>query len=236
VEILARRSVSGSSAPRWPLIALLSATAGAVDVIGFQRLGLFTAHITGNIVVIAAELVSGGAPRPLQILAVPIFMCGVAGTWLIAKTLERRGMLLVRPLLVVQSILIGGVLLASVLDRADARRADPMRDLAVMLAVSAMACQFATLRIALTGAPSTAVMTGNLTGIVLSALDIAWPKDANGGAEARLNKAGSSFLGFFLGCTAGAAAVLWLEKWAWLLPVAMSATAALVRFPMEERT
>jgi len=40
-----------------------------------------------------------------------------------------------------------------------------------MIAVSAMACQFALLRLAVPGAPSTAVMTGNLTSGVLSLLD-----------------------------------------------------------------
>jgi len=40
-----------------------------------------------------------------------------------------------------------------------------------MMAVSAMACQFALLRLTLPVAPSTAVMTGNLTNTVLSLLD-----------------------------------------------------------------
>ncbi len=41
---------------------VLSVTAGSVDIIGFLGLGgLFTAHITGNIVVLAAKLVAGEA-------------------------------------------------------------------------------------------------------------------------------------------------------------------------------
>src|SRR5262247_3068690 len=95
------------------LVVLLSATAGAVDVIGFQQLGLFTAHITGNVVVVAAELVSGGPPRRLQILAIPVFVVAVAATWAIARVLGHRGAELVRLLLVVQCLLSGGVLLMS---------------------------------------------------------------------------------------------------------------------------
>ncbi len=51
---------------------LLSVIAGMVDVIGFLKLGLFTAHVTGNIVVIAALLVRGGPPNLAQVLGAPV--------------------------------------------------------------------------------------------------------------------------------------------------------------------
>src|SRR5215469_12705409 len=71
---------------------VLSAVAGMTDVIGYLSLGkLFTAHVTGNIVVIAALLVRGGPPNIAQILAVPVFIVAVGGVWLIAKASDRRG-------------------------------------------------------------------------------------------------------------------------------------------------
>src|SRR5947207_8213365 len=92
------------------LPAVFSAVAGMVDVIGFLSLGLFTAHVTGNLVVIAALLVRGGPPNMAQILAVPVFIVAVAAVWLIAKASERRGPALVRPLLLVQFLLLACVL------------------------------------------------------------------------------------------------------------------------------
>src|SRR6267154_6856922 len=59
----------------WLLPALLSTTAGAVDVIGFLALGgLFTAHITGNLVVLAAHYITGRFGEIAPLLSVPMFM------------------------------------------------------------------------------------------------------------------------------------------------------------------
>jgi uncharacterized membrane protein YoaK (UPF0700 family) len=47
-----------------PLPVVLSLTAGSMDVIGFLGLGgLFTAHITGNLVMVAAHVVIGEAAQ-----------------------------------------------------------------------------------------------------------------------------------------------------------------------------
>src|SRR5437867_4681555 len=86
-----------------------------VDVIGFLSLGLFTAHVTGNLVVIAALLVRGGPPNMAQILAVPVFIVAVATVWLIARASDRRGPALARPLLLVQFLLLSCVLIFSVI-------------------------------------------------------------------------------------------------------------------------
>ena len=46
------------------LPGVLSLTAGSMDVIGFPgQGGLFTAHITGNLVIVAAHVVTGEAAR-----------------------------------------------------------------------------------------------------------------------------------------------------------------------------
>jgi uncharacterized membrane protein YoaK (UPF0700 family) len=99
-----------------------------------------------------------------------------------------------------------------------------------MIAVSAMACQFALLRLAVPGAPSTAVMTGNLTNAVLSLLDtLSRSEPLIEGANERLKKTLKLVIGFFAGCVAGAAAVSFLADWAWSLPVMLAGAAVAFR-------
>src|SRR5260370_38898618 len=63
----------------WLLPTVLSTTAGAVDVIGFLALGgLFTSHITGNVVIVAVHYVTGGFSQIGPLLVVPAFK---AGSW-----------------------------------------------------------------------------------------------------------------------------------------------------------
>jgi|SRR5689334_13685887 len=74
VRLVAGVRATGTMTP--PLLpAVLSTTAGAVDVIGFLALGgLFTAHITGNLVVLAAHYITGGFAKVGPLAAVPVFI------------------------------------------------------------------------------------------------------------------------------------------------------------------
>jgi uncharacterized membrane protein YoaK (UPF0700 family) len=210
--------------------ALLSGVAGMVDVIGFLSLGLFTAHVTGNLVVIAALLVRGGTPNIAQVLAVPVFMAAVAAVWLIAKASNRRGPPLAKLLLAVHFLLLLCVLIFSVVYDPAAGPHGFIATIAAMMAVSAMACQFALLRLAVPGALSTAVMTGNLTSGVLALLDtLSRGEPLIDDAKERLRKTVELVVGFCAGCVVGAAAVSWLGAWAWSLPVALAGVAMALR-------
>ena len=66
---------------------MLSVIAGCTDVIGFVGLGgLFTAHITGNLVILAAHVVGGEAAQVASMLSVPVFMLvlGLTNCWPVA--------------------------------------------------------------------------------------------------------------------------------------------------------
>src|SRR5262249_17884874 len=209
------------------LPALLSVIAGMVDLTGFLNLGdVFTAHITGNLVVIGALVVRGGTVNLAQILAIPVFVLAVAAVWLIARASSSRGPALLRPLLLVHFLLLTFVLVFSAITKPSTTPHGPVADIAAMMAVSAMACQFALLRMALPGAPSTAVMTGNLTNAVLSSLNTISPSQLSTVSDiARLKSSLYLLLGFFGGCVAAAIAVTHVGDWAWSFPVVLAGAA-----------
>ena len=212
---------------RWEvrLLLLLSTIAGSVDVISFLTLKIFAAHITGNLVLIAALIVGGRKPNLDQDLAIPVFIIATATVWLIAKTSGSRGLHLARLLLLIQFALLTAVLVISLQCRPSTSPKGLLFTVDAMTAISAMACQFALLRIIMPNAPSTAVMTGNLSSSTLALLDIMWNEPLIAGGKQRLRKQFTLLLGFFAGCTAGAASVLWCGDWAWSLPALLAAVA-----------
>ena len=209
------------------LPTLLSVIAGMVDLTSFLTLGnLFAAHITGNLVVIGALLVRHGTINPAQILAIPVFMLAVAGVWLLARISGKRGPGLLRPLLLVQFLLLTCVLIFSLITKPSTNPHGLRASIAAMMAVSAMACQFALLRLTLPVAPSTAVMTGNLTNAVLSLVDaISRKQSLLAGDAGRLRESLHLLIGFFGGCVVAAAAVSSLGDWAWSFPVVLAGLA-----------
>src|SRR5467141_3097946 len=97
------------------LPGVLSVIAGSADIIGFLGLGgLFTAHITGNLAILAAHVASGGTAQVAQILSVPVFIVAVGLTRLLAGGLESIGLATLRPLLILQFLLLVGFLALSI--------------------------------------------------------------------------------------------------------------------------
>src|SRR5262245_7884441 len=95
----------------WLLPAVLSATAGAVDVIGFLALGgLFTAHITGNLCVLAAHYITGGFSQVGQLLSVPVFIAVLSVVTLAFGSAEKVSEGSRRALLVVHAALLAACL------------------------------------------------------------------------------------------------------------------------------
>src|SRR5882672_394828 len=79
--------------------ALQALIAGFVDTCGFVALfGLFTAHVTGNLVLIGAAIAEYHGGLIGKLLALPIFVLAVAGTRALTSLLQRGGRTVAVPL------------------------------------------------------------------------------------------------------------------------------------------
>jgi uncharacterized membrane protein YoaK (UPF0700 family) len=189
------------------LPTVLSVIAGSVDAIGFLGLGgLFTAHVTGNLVILAAHLVRGGEAPVAPMLSVPVFVAALGVTRLLAGALERIGFASLRPLLLLQFLLLVGFF---ILCASAGSRIDPDATKAIfagMLGVSAMAVQNALVQISLKGAPSTAVMTTNITRFMMDVGEAVLGRKPADVAKARdrAMRTWPAIVGFAIGCGLGA--------------------------------
>ncbi len=212
---------------RW-LPTSLSVVAGMVDVAGYMSLGhVFTAHITGNLVVIAADFVSHTPINPVQVIAIPVFVLAVAAVWLLASAWGRDRSHLLTLLLTLHFVLLAGVLLCGVTTHSFSSPDDFTSGLTAMIAISAMACQFALPRLALPETPSTAVMTGNLTNAVLALLDLFAAKPITAAARSKLLHSVYLIAGFVIGCLVAAAGLPLLGDWIWSLPTILAGATAI---------
>jgi uncharacterized membrane protein YoaK (UPF0700 family) len=212
----------------WWLPAILSTTAGAVDVIGFLAFGgLFTAHITGNLVVIAAHYVTGGFGQIGPILAVPVFVAVLGVVALLfggieSKPKSRRALLVLHAALLASCLGFG--LGFGPFDSSDS----PVAVLAGMFAVAAMATQNALVKLALVKSPSTAVMTTNTTQLIVDVAALvrrAEDPDKLGETRLRARVTSLCMAGFVGGCVAGAVFELRFGVGALALPVILATLA-----------
>jgi uncharacterized membrane protein YoaK (UPF0700 family) len=203
------------------LTAILSLTAGSLDVITFLGLdGLFTAHITGNLVILAAHLAGAGVMEVAPMLSVPVFMLVLIFTRILAGGLESRGYNTLWPLLLLQTLLLCAFL-ALALTKPEAAT---IVIFGGMLGVSAMAVQNALGQVSLRGAPTTAVMTTNVVRFTIDIGTTLLTADSDEIAEARAraNKTWPSIVGFVVGCALGAVCEARFDLGSLVLPTILS--------------
>jgi uncharacterized membrane protein YoaK (UPF0700 family) len=207
---------------------VLSLIAGSTDIIGFLGLnGLFTAHITGNLVVLAAHIVAGDPTIFSYVLSVPVFMMMLFLTRLLAGGLEQAGVSTLRPLLLLQLFFLVVFLSICIV-------AGPWRDadailavIAGMCGVAAMAVQNALVQISLTNTPTTAVMTTNVTHFMLDLGEVLVGRDHAKAARARTRAMHTLpvIVGFAIGCVFGAAFEAVAGLWSLALPTGLALLA-----------
>jgi uncharacterized membrane protein YoaK (UPF0700 family) len=216
----------------WLLPAVLSTTAGAVDMIGFLALGgLFAAHITGNLVVLASHYLTGGFSQIGPLLSVPVFIAVLGVVTVLsankATRVNRRAWLILQAVLLVGFLGLGAWL--GPFTNPDAATAV----FSGMLGVAAMAIQNAVVRLALPGSPSTAAMTTNITQLAVDLATVVRGRgDPNELARAR-HRARLTFLsvaGFVAGCATGG----FLEVHFGLRALALPVVLAVIAIPLGE--
>jgi uncharacterized membrane protein YoaK (UPF0700 family) len=198
---------------------LMAGTAGFVDTCGFVALfGLFTAHVTGNFVLIGATLAS---PRPGilgKLLAFPEFVVFVAMTQLALHQCKRSGRDPALPVLFGQAVALV-LFLGLGVWASPVRDADSAITLVIgMFAVAAMAIQNVASRTIFAAHAPTTVMTGNVTQTVMDAVDVAFGADA-APARSRLRKLLPSVGGFAIGAIGGGLSFVGVGYWCLIAPL-----------------
>jgi len=209
---------------------MLAFVGGWVDVATFVGLDhLMAAHITGNIVLLAADLENGfGETDLIKVIAIPVFFAAVmVFTWIHDRHVVRARSREARMpwILVIEALLLAfaGGLAAVTTDGKT-----PV-DFGLALAISvpavvAMACQNASHRLYPSIGPATTVMTGNIAQFFIDRTRQARP-------SARLPKDETTrsgerglpvlILAFILGCVAAAFVTGALGPASLLLPAAI---------------
>lgn len=207
---------------------VLAAAAGFVDTLGFVALfGLFTAHVTGNFVLIGSELAKPGHSVLLKLLVFPAFITAVAVSRLISIYCERRARSAVRPLLLLEALFLLAFMVAGMVATPIVSSEAGMAIAAGLAGAIAMGFQNGLGRLALSGLSPTTVMTGNVTQLVIDLVDLAIGI-GTADTRARLGKQLAPVIGFALGAFAGSLGYAWLGFIALLVPVAMITGLALL--------
>jgi uncharacterized membrane protein YoaK (UPF0700 family) len=204
---------------------LLALTAGFVDTIGFVALfGLFTAHVTGNFVLIGASLVAPHKGIIAKLAALPTFVLVVAATTVYAGARERAG----------KSALHGfaaiGIAASPVTDTDT-----PLAVISGLLGVAAMAMQNAAARLLMSDLPATTVMTGSVTQFSIDATRLLHGAAASDApvVRKRLSSYAMTVGSFAVGALMGALLYSFMSFPALLVP--MVALAAVMMLTGEQR-
>jgi uncharacterized membrane protein YoaK (UPF0700 family) len=213
------------------LPAALSLIAGMVDVTSWLTLGgLFAAHITGNLVIIAANSFNGKSPHLVQILAVPVFIAAVAIADQACRVFRGEQTATVNALLFLQAVLLVGVTWISLTRHTSDHPLGLSAEIAGMLAVSSMAVQNTLVHLVKKYAATTGVMTGNLVVCALSLLEIVSGDVDRDEALLRWRATWPLFAGFLAGCLIGSLAVSRIGAWAWIYPTGSSLLLFMLRW------
>ncbi|MBW8758081.1 MAG: DUF1275 domain-containing protein [Burkholderiales bacterium] len=217
----------------WPAL-LLSFVGGYVDTFSFVMLfGLFTAHVTGNFVLIGAALAGHGHAGVLgKLLALPVFVGSVAATRWYQRRRAGGESESARALVLIQLIGLGLFMACGHLVGV-ARDADSSATILTgLVGVAAMAVQNAAARSVFVRLSPTTVMTGNVTQVTMDLVDLLHGDVPRADAVARMGRLWPPIAAFAIGAVAAGVCCGTLGFDALLLPgLALSMLWCLLRRP-----
>jgi uncharacterized membrane protein YoaK (UPF0700 family) len=206
---------------------VLSWVAGYMDATGFLKLnGLFTVHITGNLVVAGIQLVGVGEPLVwVRLAVIPVFIAAVIFTTVFARKLHPP-----------KSSLLGLEVITLVVFAVVGISLTPTGDLPVdavtmfvvgSTGIVAMAVQNTLMREIYGSLTPTTVMTGNLTQFTIDLARLTFIHDyqpekirqQKQETIQRIRKFGGAVLGFCVGTILGAFLTRTFNFWSILLPI-----------------
>ncbi|WOD13666.1 YoaK family protein [Paraburkholderia kirstenboschensis] len=211
---------------------ILAAIAGFVDTLSFVALfGLFTAHVTGNFVLIGAGMAGFGRGVLLKLIVFPAFIGGVVVSALLVRSLsEKHACQGARLLHAVQAVLMFGYCLAGVWATPVSQPESLSVTVAGVIGAFAMGVQNAHPKlIRRPGVPNT-VMTGNVTQAILDVVDMLSADTAESvraTARARFATMMPAIVAFAIGAAAGALGYRYTGFWALLAPACALVALAL---------
>ena len=209
---------------------LFGAIAGYVDTVGFLALfGMFTAHITGDLVASLAELPQGSVTT--RVLMLPIFMISVAVTTVFARATRRYSDAPLFPLLALMTVALlvfgaTGIVLRPFMTS----HSNWAVSIVGAIGVGAMAIQNMIMRDALNSWTPTTIMTGNLTQVTIQLVELAFAaREGDPQRRARIHeravtrlvKFGLPLVGFVTGAVSGAMLTRLYGFWSIALPAAV---------------
>jgi uncharacterized membrane protein YoaK (UPF0700 family) len=208
------------------LPVLLAFTAGYVDTVGFVGLfGLFTAHVTGNFVLIGSEIAKPTSGVLIKFLAFPAFIVAVIVARVVVLVAERAGVRCGPLLLGLQALLLLGFMVAGWLALPLHDASTPAALMAGMLGAAAMGIQNAAGKLIWNALTPTTVMTGNVTQLVIDLVDLV-RGSSEAGTAARMRRFFWPVVAFGVGAIAGALGFVEFSFLALALPIVLIAGLA----------
>ena len=207
-------------------MSALGFISGFVDTLGFIALyGLFAAHITGNVVMLAsAVVVEHRYGVAIKLLAIPIFIVAAIVTRFFIIRRERRTLDATAHVMLAEAVLLiafMGLALAS----APFENQDSLAAIATgLVAATAMGVQNTAARTFMSGLPPTTVMTGNLMQIIVDIVDLLHRHGALPAQRERLSRLVPLMLAFSVGALLGAVGYFTIGFLALVAPILMAAS------------